>query len=117
MARRAAVVFPDSGCGMQVVIPRANESLDLSGNDVRAGELDDSTADWRPTKLLNKRTSSEFVLAVSTKIESVNTGRLKFQGWMDINYLEESHRRRRDVPVASATNQSRHLSTFPFGTM
>jgi hypothetical protein len=65
MASQAAVVFADSGCGVQVVISRANDFLDLSGNGTRAGELDDAAADWRATKLLDKRTSSEFVLAAS----------------------------------------------------
>jgi hypothetical protein len=80
MARRAAVVFPDSGCGVQVVIPRANDSLDLSSNGVRADELDDATADWRPTKLLDKRTSSEFVLAVSRKMKWFNIRKLECHG-------------------------------------
>jgi hypothetical protein len=67
MVIQGAAVLAESGCGVQVVIPRANDFLDLSGKDVRASELDDATADWRPTKLLDKRTSSE-VLAVSRKI-------------------------------------------------
>ncbi|KAJ7885880.1 hypothetical protein B0H14DRAFT_2563585 [Mycena olivaceomarginata] len=68
MVIQGAAVLAESGCGVQVVIPRANDFLDLSGKDVRASELDDATADWRPTKLLDKRTSSEFVLAVNTVI-------------------------------------------------
>jgi hypothetical protein len=68
MVIQGAAVLAGSGCGVQVVTPRANDFLNLSGNDVRPGELDDATADWRSTKLLDKRTSSEFVLAVSRKI-------------------------------------------------
>jgi hypothetical protein len=58
MVIQGAAVLAESGYGVQVLISRANDFLDLSGNDVRAGELDDATADWRPTKLLDKRTSS-----------------------------------------------------------
>jgi hypothetical protein len=77
MVIQGAAVLAESGCGVQVVIPRANDFLNLSGNDVRAGELDDATADWRPTKLLDKRMSSEFVLAVSRKIIMRKIGMLR----------------------------------------
>jgi hypothetical protein len=87
----AAVVFPDSGCGVQVAIPRANDSLDLSGNDVRAGKLDDCTTDWRLTKLLDKRTSSEFVLAVSRKIEWFIVRKLECYGYALITFQAVIH--------------------------
>jgi hypothetical protein len=55
------------GCGVQVVIPMANERLDVSGNEIRASEIGEAVEDSRPIKLLDKRMSRDFVLAASRK--------------------------------------------------
>jgi hypothetical protein len=99
------------GCGVQVVIPMANERLDVSGSEI--GETVEGS---RPIKLLDKRMSRDFVLAVSRKLDWSDRRNEQRNSEDGYSYLEGCHRHRHDVLVAFVTDQNRHLSTFPFDT-